>query len=187
MKNYSFDNLCAYFDQLSWTSFFALSDPEDIWHGLYTIYINGLNTLAPNVDIKCREKENWVSSVLLDLIRERDKFKVLAEADPCNTAYEKFKELRNECKRTIIKDKRAFIRSKLINSKGPKKGKKEIISLTDDKGTEIFSTSFTPTLVLTYHQKLKPIILHIFSLAKTLKVLPHSLTGNQLGMMKYLT
>lgn len=212
MRNYSLDNLSTYFDQLNWDLYFTLADPEFIWYELYTTYINGLDLLAPNVDMKCREKDSWVSSVLLDLIRARDAYKEKADSSPTNEDYEKFKELRIKCKHTILKDKRDFIRSKLVDSKAnptkywanvselfpskkaPVKGTKETISLTDDNGADIDMskkqptslTNFIPASAQTYQLKSIKTILRTFILAKTSRELTSSSNGTLSERMKHL-
>lgn len=100
MRNYNFDNIYSFLDQFTWNFYYSLTDPEDIWFKLYSAYINGLNLVAPFVEMNCREKDSWVSSALLDLIRERDMYKVKAETSPDNNDFEEFKKLRNKCQRT---------------------------------------------------------------------------------------
>lgn len=122
MVNYNADSIHNYLDHLNWTSYYSLSDPEDIWYELYTSYINGLDLLAPSVDMKCRQKDSWVPPIVINLIRERDKYKNKAEISPGNLEFEKFQEFKNKCTSTILRDKRDFIKSKLVNSKSnPKK------------------------------------------------------------------
>lgn len=105
--------------------------------------------------IKCKEKNTWPSADLIDLIRNRDQFKEEADSLSENLAHEKFKEYRNKCKRQILKDKRDYIKNKLISTesnpkkywaniselfqskKGHDKSNKVIISLLDDTNHEV--------------------------------------------------
>lgn len=136
--------------------FYKSKTSTECWEQLYHNYLTCLNKLAPFITIcPSKQKEDWVSNELLDLIRKREQFKLKADTMLQNEDFEKFKEFRNKARRKAISSKLDFIKSKLtdtnINSKkywselgrlcpvGKKSDRteNEIITLKNESGTEL--------------------------------------------------
>lgn len=156
LKNYNTALLSDWLSHSDWSTYYSETDPEKLWQILHRTYFEGVDILAAEIEINCKEKETWVSNELLELIRDRDKLKSVSDASEDNLSFNKFKEKRAECKRRIMKDKRDFIQNYLnITKEDPRKywqkinelfphGKKagktsepEIIILKNDENKEI--------------------------------------------------
>lgn len=159
LKNYDPSYINEFLTLKDWTYYYNEKNPEILWQSLYEIYLEGVNKFAPEIELNCKEKDTWVSDELLELIRDRDKYKSHADATNDNDSITEFKNKRGQCKRRVIRDKRDFIQNNLkISEEDPKKywekinelfpqGKKASknaklnqITLTNDKDEEIEST-----------------------------------------------
>lgn len=118
LTNYSLDALRFALVVTDWSTFYGTNSPTRAWHLLYDNYLRALNELAPFVEMRVKTRDSWTNPTLMNLIRTRDKHKLLADRqDADNHDFVEFKKLRGEVKRATVVAKRNFIMSKLDNSR----------------------------------------------------------------------
>lgn len=122
-KNYSFEQLQQNLGNIDWVDFDNCAMPAPAWDLMYKNFLSALNIVAPFVTLtRVNEKDPWVTSELLSLVRERDDLKAKSDRFIVNDNFLCFKKKRNLVKRMAINAKREFIISRLKNSdKNPKK------------------------------------------------------------------
>lgn len=105
---------------------------------LIDIYLSCLDTITPEFTIyNVKEAEAWASETLQHLVRQRDTKKVQVDKLFQNKAFEEFKILRNQVKRSVVKSKHDSIRGRLSDlDQNPKKFWSELnkISPMNKKG-----------------------------------------------------
>lgn len=100
-----------------WEEFENCNDPDVAWELMETILIKALDICAPLVILdRVKDKDPWISSELLALIRERDELKGKVDKFFKNDNFIAFKKKRNAVKRLVIKAKRDYIVSKLCDA-----------------------------------------------------------------------
>lgn len=117
LKNYKYEELDAALNEISWQDFYNALSTTNCWEILYNKYLTCLNKLAPFVIIKPKkQKDECVTSELLDLIGKRDYHKERADSLLKNNDYKEFKSFRNKAKRCIIISKCNYLNSKLMET-----------------------------------------------------------------------
>lgn len=93
-----------------WMPFEVCTEPNKPWDAMLHIFISTEKEIAPMVTIsKVDEKDPWIKSDILSMIRERDELKAKSDHLIINENFALFKKKR-------IKAKRHFIASRLKNA-----------------------------------------------------------------------
>lgn len=165
-------------DIISWDSFDDCTNPTIAWDLMYCNFLNVLNGLAPRVSLmRVNEKDPWVTTELLSLVRERDELKPKSDRYMINDNFVSFKKKHNLVKRSVITAKRNYIISRFKKAdKNPKKYWKDLRNVfpsdkskSSDKSTIILNDDLGSVLPVNQQSYSMIISLRWFKLASLIQ------------------
>ena len=132
LKNYSPIEFLSKLRNVDWTNVTNCTNVNEAWDNFKKIFFEVLDEVAPIKIVRIKNRtEPWMTSTILDLIRERDKF--LCESNKNRNDKKlrsKFNSLRNKVQREIRKAKANFFKDKIEENKdNPKNLWKQFKSL----------------------------------------------------------
>ena len=102
MKNYTKEELVQRIQQADWNPVIQCNDTNTAWKNFETIMNVIINSLAPFRQCKLKTRtEPWVTSELLENIRERDKYHKMFNKTKDEKYYKQFCKLRNMVQRQV--------------------------------------------------------------------------------------
>lgn len=118
-KFYHITGIKTLLERCCWAEFLATDNPEIKWQIMLNHFIDSVNQIAPWTELRnVPEKEPWVTTEILKLIRDRDvaqqEFLDLKGSIDRETLRRKlllFHELRNKAKREVMRAKRNYVRN----------------------------------------------------------------------------
>ena len=132
VKNYSPIDFINKLRNVDWSTVTNCTDVNKAWDNFKTIFFEALDEVAPTKSVRIKNRtEPWMNSIILNLIRERDK--ILYKSNKNKNDKElrsKFNSLRNKVQREIRKAKTNFFKDKIEENKdNPKNLWKQFKSL----------------------------------------------------------
>ena len=123
MKNYSQLDFLNRLRNIDWSVVLTCQDVNDAWDIFKSIFTGILDEIAPYKEVRIKGRtEPWMTSDILDLIRNRDKALENSNKNKANMELrEQFKNLRNKVQKEVKKAKSNYFKDKIEdNKKNPK-------------------------------------------------------------------
>ena len=109
-KNFDKEKFCSKLTELDWDGFYDLTSPADAWNFLLGKLVSVLDEMCPIKTYHIKNyRPEWMTSNLLDLIRDRDYFYKKAKKSGDKDMWNIAKYLRNVANTSIRHAKRDFI------------------------------------------------------------------------------
>ena len=123
LKNYSKESFIDKLSETDWSEVLFCNDVDRAWSMFCTVFMNTLDSVAPLREVRIKQRsEPWMTSEILDDIRERDS--LLAKFNKNKHMSEYYKEyckLRNKVQREIRSAKQQYILHKIEANKNDSK------------------------------------------------------------------
>ena len=80
-----------------WTSLNEITDANSYWNGLVSVVREYLDPMCPLKKIKIKNKDDpWITAELIDLIKDKDRARMIAKRTNRNEDWDRAKRLRNQ-------------------------------------------------------------------------------------------
>ena len=97
LKGYTKDRLCQQLDSSDWSGVLYCHDVCEAWSQFKSIFLGVLDVVAPSKEIRIKQStEPWMSSEILDLIRNRDRCLNKYRKSKNQESYDKYLFFRNQ-------------------------------------------------------------------------------------------
>ena len=97
-----------------WTSLNEITDANSYWNGLVSVVREYLDPMCPLKKIKIKNKDDpWITAELIDLIKDKDRARMIAKRTNRNEDWDRAKRLRNLAKMELRRAKSNFITENL--------------------------------------------------------------------------
>lgn len=123
MKHYSVDIFTSLLENCDWSSVLQSNCVNSAWVNFKSKLTSVLDKVAPKRIIRIKQRtEPWMSSDILEKIRQRDKIRYLMNKGNSDVSFKDFALLRNQIQREVKRAKSQYFKSELDDSQGdPKK------------------------------------------------------------------
>lgn len=122
MKNYSIESLQFLLSSIDWSHCTNAICVNEAWSIFKNIFTNILDTLAPVVEIKIKQRtEPFMTSYILGRIRDRDKYRYLYTKHKNQEDNKQFRKLRNLVQREVRKARSSYFQDTIEENRSQPK------------------------------------------------------------------